>query len=109
MEIVSALQLALADKVGTDRYELWFGAQTQLDLSGDALEVRVATPFYQDWLRRNFRSAIEETSSQVLGRPIHVSFRVDASLVERNRTLRANPRTTQATRSTSRTAVRSKG
>ncbi|MBS0209290.1 MAG: hypothetical protein JSS27_10070 [Planctomycetes bacterium] len=86
MEIVSALQLALADKVGSDRYELWFGAQTKLSLAGDTLEVRVATTFYQDWLRRHFRGVIEQTSSEVVGRPVHVMFRVDATLAEVPRT-----------------------
>ena len=57
-EIVSALQVALADKVGQQRYEMWFGANARIALEADALKVSVPNQFYQDWLRTNFRRHI---------------------------------------------------
>ena len=59
MEIVSALRVALADKVGSERYEMWFGANARIALEADALTVFVPNQFYQDWLRTNFRRHIE--------------------------------------------------
>jgi len=82
MEIVSALQLALADKVGQERFELWFGANTRLDLSDDALTVCVPNQFFQDWLRKNYRQQIEAACAETLGKPAPVSFCVDPSLAE---------------------------
>lgn len=58
MEIVSALKLALADKVGQARFEVWFGTSTCLDYRDETLTVRVPNQFYQDWLRTNFRDQI---------------------------------------------------
>ena len=80
MEIVSALKLALADKVGQDRFELWFGAHTRLDYSDDALTVRVANQFYQDWLRTNFRQQIESACLETLDKLVPVRFLIDQAL-----------------------------
>ena len=81
MEIVSALQLALADKVGQERFELWFGANTRLDLHDESLTVCVPNQFFQDWLRKNFREQIEASCEETLGRAVPVSFRIDPALV----------------------------
>ncbi|HUY92053.1 MAG TPA: chromosomal replication initiator protein DnaA [Pirellulales bacterium] len=82
MEIVSALQIALADKVGQERFELWFGANTRLEVSDGALTVRVPNQFFQDWLRKNYRQQIEAACQETLGWPAPVNFRVDPSLAE---------------------------
>ena len=82
MEIVSALQLALADKVGQERFEWWFGANTRLDLSDDALTVCVPNQFFQDWLRKNYRQQIEAACAETLGKSAPVNFCVDPSLAE---------------------------
>lgn len=80
MEIASALQERLAEKVGHERYELWFGDRTRLRLSDTALVVSASSPFLQDWLRTHFRGELEASCHEVLGRPVAVHFQVDASL-----------------------------
>jgi len=80
MEIVSALQAALADKVGKDRYEMWFGANARIAIASDALTVSVPNTFYEDWLRKNFRRQIEEACCETLGRELSVAFHVDPCL-----------------------------
>ncbi len=75
-EIVSALQSALADKVGKDRYEMWFGANARIALEADTVKVSVPNRFYQDWLRTNFRRQIEESCVQALGRSLPISFHI---------------------------------
>lgn len=80
MEIVSALKLALADKVGQERFELWFGAATRLDYRDDTVTVFVANQFHQDWLRSNFRHDIESSCRATLGRTVPVQFHVDHEL-----------------------------
>ena len=81
-EIVSALLLALADKVGKDRYELWFGGNARIALDAETLRVFVPNEFYQDWLRTNFRRQIEEACLETLGRELSVTFQVDHSLAQ---------------------------
>lgn len=77
MEIVSALQEVLADKVGKERFELWFGANTQLRLAEGTLTVSSPTKFVQSWLQANFRRHLEDSCIQVLGRQVPVVFKVD--------------------------------
>lgn len=79
-EIVSALQLALAEKVGQERFELWFGANTRLDFDDDALTVRVPNQFFQEWLRANFRQQIEASCQETLGKLVPVRFHIDDAL-----------------------------
>ncbi len=80
MEIVSALRAALADKVGKERFELWFGASTRLEVDDRALTIGVPSQFFLDWIRTNFRRQIESACFETLGRCPALKFRVDASL-----------------------------
>ncbi len=82
MEVVSALNSALAEKVGAERFDLWFNGHTQLSVSGDDVLVKVRTPFLQDWLRKTFRREIESACEQTLRRAVSISFEVDPQLAE---------------------------
>jgi len=86
MEIVSALRCALADRVGNERFELWFGASTRLEFAGDTLVIGVPNRFFLDWIRSNFRREIESACFDVMGRCPAVKFHVDASLSQSNGT-----------------------
>ncbi len=80
MEIVSALRAALADKVGKERFELWFGASTRLDFDDGALTVGVPNQFFLDWIRTNFRRQIESACFETMGRCPTLEFHVDVTL-----------------------------
>jgi len=79
-EIVSALRSALADRVGTERFDLWFGPSTRLRVHHRTVRVGVPNRFFQDWMRNNFRSHLEAACEAVLGKPSAVEFEIDASL-----------------------------
>jgi len=80
MEIVSVLRAAVADKVGKERFELWFGTSSRLELDGNQLTVVVPNRFFQQWLRSNFSRHIESACRETLGRVPALEFRVDATL-----------------------------
>ena len=75
-EIVSVLRARLADRVGQDRYEVWFGPQTRLTIHGETLTVVVPNQFFQDWLRTNFRKDLEASCLEAAGQPLSLEFRV---------------------------------
>ena len=79
-EIVSALRVALADKVGSERFELWFGGSTRLSLVDGGLTVTVPNRFFQDWLRKNFRRELEASCVETLGKTLPISFQIDSQL-----------------------------
>ncbi len=75
-DIVSALRVALAGRVGQDRYELWFGETTRFDLAERTLTVGAPNEFFQRWIRMNFQEQIEQVCFEVAGWYPSVVFRV---------------------------------
>jgi len=83
MDIVSEVRTFLAEKLGRERYELWFGANTNLLVCGKTLIVETANKFSQDWLRRHYRGSIEAAGTAAAGDDVHVEFRLNARLAEK--------------------------
>jgi chromosomal replication initiator protein len=75
-EIGQALRSAVAQQVGPERYEQWFGAGQGLSLENGAVVVAVPNRFHQDWLRTKFREQIETSCREVLGLALPVEFRI---------------------------------
>jgi chromosomal replication initiator protein len=82
MEIVSAVRNALADKVGQERLDLWFGPSTRLALDQGKLEVAAGSRFFMEFLRTNFRAPLAAACCEVLGHCPELEFRVDAALAD---------------------------
>ncbi len=80
MEIVSALRAAVADKVGKERFELWFGSRARFEWDGDRLTIAVPNGFFQQWLRAKFFEQIQSACRETLGRPPALEFRVDGAV-----------------------------
>ena len=76
-EIVSVLRASLADKVGQDRFDLWFGAATRLDFDGCALRIGAPSRFFLEWIRTNFRRHIEDACREVFGKSPSLEFHID--------------------------------
>ncbi|MGD0899925.1 MAG: DnaA/Hda family protein [Thermoguttaceae bacterium] len=81
-DIVSALRARLADKVGKDRFALWFGGGSRLDWDGRALVVGMPNKLFLDLVRVNFRRQIEAACEETLGTPAVVKFQVDVAAVD---------------------------
>jgi len=79
-EIVSALRAALAERIGRERFELWFGPHARLGYDGRALSIAVPSSLLLNFIRGNFRREIEEACSSVLGACPAVELQVDPSL-----------------------------
>lgn len=79
MEFVSAVQAALAERVGRERYECWFAHNTRLEFVEGRLKVCVASAFYQNWLQGHFRAPLESACRDVLGHAVEVAFVIDAA------------------------------
>ena len=82
-EIVSALRHALAERVGAERYDMWFASSTGFRIDADRLVVSAANTFLQDWLRNNFRAHLEAAARETVGPQVTVAFEVDKHLANR--------------------------
>jgi chromosomal replication initiator protein len=77
MDIVSALHVALADRVGKERFELWFGLRTRIYWDDNVLRIVAPNQFCVDWMRLNFREVIAEAAKSVLNRCPTLEFLVE--------------------------------
>lgn len=73
---VSRLAEAIAQRVGAQRYKVWFHNSTRLDLKHDALEIVVPNDFISEWINQHFKRTIQEAASEVLGCSLPVRFNV---------------------------------
>lgn len=82
MEILSALQAAIAVRIGADRFALWFQQGSELRLAGDVLTVATADSFRLEMIRRQFRNDIVAVAGEFLAPDATVQFVVDAALAD---------------------------
>jgi chromosomal replication initiator protein len=77
----------IAQKVGQQRFHVWFNNSTRLDLRNDGLEIAVPNDFISEWIGRNFSRPIQEAVHEVLGCTLSVRFSVVPELFD----LKVNP------------------
>ena len=58
---------ALIRRLGAQRYEMWFGTGTRLELRDDALEVIVPSPYAAEWIKRHYTDALRDVAAETLG------------------------------------------
>jgi chromosomal replication initiator protein len=75
-EIVAALLRWLADRVGQEAFDLWFGEPDCLAWDGQQLVVRAASQFKLNHIRAQFREPILAAAHGVLGHVTEVAFKV---------------------------------
>ena len=80
MDIVSVLRLAIADRIGQDRFELWFGPSSRITLGPSVVQIEVGNRFTLDWLRQKLRREIEAVVRSQLSDDYAVEFRFNEQL-----------------------------
>jgi chromosomal replication initiator protein len=79
---LARLANAIAQRVGQQRFHVWFNNSTKLDLRQDGLEIAVPNDFISEWIGKNFTRPIQEAAHEVLGCPLTVRFSVVPELFE---------------------------
>lgn len=77
--MAAALRSALADRIGHDRYDVWFGAEVSLACRGERVEVTAADEFQLEQLRRRFACDLETVGRTLLGGSLVVDFTIDSA------------------------------
>jgi chromosomal replication initiator protein len=73
---------AIAQRVGPQRFHVWFNNSTRLDLKQDGLEIAVPNDFISEWIGSHFSRPIQEAAHEVLGCSLTVRFNVVPQLFE---------------------------
>jgi chromosomal replication initiator protein len=78
LEVEARLREAVAERLGSARFGLWFGEGVQLGIGGDgeALEVGVPNAFFREWIQSHFAGNLTEAAEAVTGRALKLTFRV---------------------------------
>jgi chromosomal replication initiator protein len=79
---LTRLARAIAQRVGAQRFHVWFNNSTRLDLKHDGLEIAVPNDFISEWIGKNFTRPIQEAANEVLGGPLVLRFSVVPQLFE---------------------------
>jgi chromosomal replication initiator protein len=83
---LTRLANAIAQRVGPQRFHVWFNNSTRLDLKQDGLEIAVPNDFISEWIGSHFSQPIQEAAHEVLGCSLAVRFSVVPQLFEVNPT-----------------------
>jgi chromosomal replication initiator protein len=73
---------AIAQRVGQQRFHVWFHNSTKLDLKQDGLEIAVPNDFISEWIGTHFTRSIQEAAHEVLGCSLPVRFSVVPQLFQ---------------------------
>ncbi|MCC7294111.1 MAG: chromosomal replication initiator protein DnaA [Phycisphaerales bacterium] len=79
-DVVSSLASVLTEKIGPQRFSLWFKNVTRFEITGDYLRVWVANPFIGEWVERHFTEALLESAREVTGQVLRLTFTIDPAL-----------------------------
>jgi chromosomal replication initiator protein len=76
---LSALRKELVSRLGRERYDLWLGPQSSLELSGGLLRVGCTSTFELQCLRRRVHAQLVETCRVVCGETVSVEYFICAA------------------------------
>jgi chromosomal replication initiator protein len=97
---VMAVAAAIAERIGSQKYRIWFQDCTRLELEPGRLKVGVRNPFLAGWLEGHFLSEIRAAAASALGSAPEISFVVAPELSARRQPSRRDdsPASTAAPR-----------
>lgn len=79
---LSRLSDAIAQRVGAQRFAVWFSKSAKFDLRNDSLEINVPNDFIGDWIGTHFSRPIQEATHEVFGSALPVKFNVMPQLFD---------------------------
>ncbi len=82
---ISAIGEAIAQRIGQDKYRIWFKNSTTLTLADGYLKMGVPNPFIATWIENHFSNEIAQAAAAVTGATCKVVFNIDPQLAARQR------------------------
>lgn len=79
-DAIPAIESRIAEKVGPQRYGVWFRNATRFTLTDQYLRISAPNHFVGEWIERHFSSTIAEAAREVTGQEFTLSFAIDPEL-----------------------------
>ena len=82
VSIEEQLRSAVSERLGSARFDLWFGEGVKLGLAQrsdgrESIEIGVPNAFFREWIEGHFSENLTEAAQAVTGKPLPVTFRID--------------------------------
>jgi len=77
---IGALGEALAEKIGSQKYRIWFKNSTKFTLAAGYLKIGVPNLFIAGWIENHFLSELSEAVRQVTGADAKINITIDPEL-----------------------------
>ena len=87
-DVIVTINETLAEKVGQQKYRIWFKNSTKLVLRDGYLKVSVPNPFIANWIENHFLNEIRESVGSVTGTDVQITFAIDPELAGRQKQAR---------------------
>lgn len=81
--VVQQINEILREKIGDQKYRIWFRDSVKFSFTEDRLTVFVPSTFTADWIGRHFREPIESALEQSAGKECKLEFRIDESIASK--------------------------
>jgi chromosomal replication initiator protein len=82
---VAEINEVLAEKVGPQKFRIWFKNSTRLTLSNGYLKIGVPNLFISSWLENHFLNQISQATNAVIGKDPKITFTIDPELAGHQR------------------------
>ena len=79
---VTRLAEAIQQRVGHQRYQVWFHNSTRFEVKNDAIEISVPNDFISEWIGTHYKRSIMEAAHEVMGCQVPVRFNVMPQLFD---------------------------
>lgn len=77
---ISAINEALAERVGEQKYRIWFKNTTKLSLGSGYLKIGVPNLFIASWIENHFLNDINHAVKAAIGSKLKITFTIDPEL-----------------------------
>jgi chromosomal replication initiator protein len=75
----TAISEAISDRVGQQKYSVWFGRSARMELFEDRLVIAVPSEFMAGWIKSHFASEIRDAVLTVTGKDLRLIMNVEQS------------------------------
>ncbi|HEY5141721.1 MAG TPA: DnaA N-terminal domain-containing protein, partial [Methylococcales bacterium] len=77
---ITAVNETIAEKIGQQKFRIWFKNSTRMSLADGYLKVGVPNLFIGSWIENHFANEINEAVRLITGQGVKVIFNIDPEL-----------------------------
>ncbi len=81
-DVVVRIESLVAEKLGPQRFNVWFKNASQFALMQDYLRVSIPNHFVGEWIERHFADVITEAAREITGSDYTLSFAIDPAIAK---------------------------